>query len=65
MRICRECNSANIKIEGVGSFEDTIIVHCLDCGEGYEIEPDGFGEGGLEMVEAMEIAGAFNNKEGE
>lgn len=54
-RICRECRKGHLKITGVGGFEDTILVECTNCGEEYEVEPDGLGEGGLEMLEALEI----------
>jgi len=39
----------------MGPYEDTIIVECQECGEEYEVEPDGLDEGGMEMVEAWEI----------
>jgi hypothetical protein len=39
----------------MGAWEDTILVQCTECGEEYELEPDGLGEGGMEMVEAFEI----------
>jgi len=35
--------------------KDTVLVECPECGEEYELEPDGLGEGGMEMVEAFEI----------
>ena len=55
-RDCRECEAkGSMKILGVGFYGDTIEVECQVCGEGYEIEPDGFGEGAMEFVEAMEI----------
>jgi hypothetical protein len=54
-RICRECKKGRLKITGVGGFEDTILVECPNCGEEYEVEPDGLGEGGLEMLEALQI----------
>ena len=53
--ICRECHKGRLKITGVGGFEDTILVECSHCGEEYEVEPDGLGEGGMEMLEAMEV----------
>jgi len=55
-RKCRECGG-EIKIVGTGDYGDTIEVECQnpDCFECYEVEPDGFGEGGLEMVDAMMI----------
>jgi hypothetical protein len=53
-RICRECGEGPLEITGTGYYEDTIIVECPHCGEEYELEPDGLGEGGFEMVEAMQ-----------
>ena len=53
-RTCRECNG-ELKIMGTGYLGDTIEVECQDCGEYYEVEPDGLGEGGLEMVDAQMI----------
>jgi len=54
-RICRECKKGQLKIIGMGPYEDTIIVECQECGEEYEVEPDGLGDGAMEMVEAWEI----------
>jgi len=55
-RACRECQiSDSLKILGTGAYNDTIEVECTVCGELYEVEPDGLGEGGLEMVDAMSI----------
>jgi len=54
MRKCRECGG-EIKIMGMGFYGDTIEVVCQSCDEYYEVEPDGLGEGGLEMVEAQMI----------
>ena len=51
---CRECGG-ELEIKGTGYCGDTILVECLVCYESYELEPDGLGEGGLEMVEAMMI----------
>ena len=55
-RTCRECNG-EIKIAGIGSYGDSIEVECQnpDCLECYEVEMDGFGEGGLEMADALLI----------
>lgn len=56
---CRECGG-ELKIVGTGSFGDTIMVLCYEddrCGEEYELEPDGLGEGGLEMIDAIEMEG--------
>lgn len=54
-RFCRECKKGTLKVTGMGPYEDTIFVECQECGEEYEVEPDGLGEGGMEMVEAFEI----------
>lgn len=54
-RICRECRKGTLKVIGMGPYEDTIIVECQECGEEYELEPDGLDEGCMEMVEAFEI----------
>jgi hypothetical protein len=54
-RICRECKKGRLQITGMGFYEDTIMVECPECGEEYEVEPDGLGEAGMEMVEAFEI----------
>jgi len=56
MRTCRECQTPDsLKILGTGAYNDTIEVECINCGELYEVEPDGLGEGGLEMVDAMNL----------
>ena len=54
MRKCRECG-AKLEILGVGCYGDIIEVECQGCGESYEVEMDGLGEGGLEFVEAQMI----------
>jgi hypothetical protein len=56
-RQCRneDCNGKLI-IQGVAGFNDLIEVECNQCKETLELEPDGLGEGGMEMVEAMQIA---------
>lgn len=53
MRICRECGRRKAEIVGTGTYGDTIEVECTHCGEFYEVEVDGFGEGGLEFIEAL------------
>lgn len=52
-RLCPECENANLKIIGVGVYGDTIEAECPECGESFELEPDGFDEGGMEMIEAL------------
>lgn len=64
-RICRECKEGRLEVVGLGDFEDTIIVHCAECDEEYELEPDGLGEGCMELIEAFELEmarreGAYN-----
>jgi len=54
MATCRECNG-KLEILGTGSYGDTIEVECLECGECYEVEPDGLGDAGFEMGEAKMI----------
>ena len=49
-RECRECGG-KLEILGTGCY-DGVEVECLECGECYEVEPDGLGEGGMEWVEA-------------
>jgi hypothetical protein len=53
-RRCPECKRGRLEIVGMGDLEDTILVECPECGAELELEPDGLGEGGLEMVEAFE-----------
>ena len=60
MSICKECKEKALKIVGIGYYGDTIEVECTACGEFYEVEPDGLGQGGLEMITAMEM----DNQEG-
>jgi hypothetical protein len=52
---CRECLIGELDIIGTGSYG--VEVECLNhgCGEIYEVEPDGLGQGGLEYVEAQMI----------
>ncbi len=64
-RICRECRKGRLEIIGMGPYEDTIIVECPECGEEYEVEPDGLDEGGMEMVEAWEIEQKHRQQEDE
>jgi hypothetical protein len=55
-RKCPSCNEGTLEIQGVAGFNDLIEVECNKCGEVLELEPDGLGDGGLEMVDAMMIA---------
>lgn len=52
---CRECQKKTLKITGTGHYGDTVEVECTNCGEVYEVEPDGLGQGGLELIIAMEM----------
>ncbi len=51
-RKCRECGDGYLDVIGTSGFGDTIEVECDNCGETYELEPDGLGEGGMEWVDA-------------
>jgi hypothetical protein len=55
---CRTCKTGKLKIIGVGYYGDTIEVECKneDCQDSYEVEPDGLGMGGLELVYAMSLS---------
>lgn len=56
---CRTCGK-ELKILGLGFYGDTIEVECVACGDTYEVEPDGLGEGGLEFIEAQRIQREFD-----
>ena len=62
-RTCPECQRGRLKVIGLGDYEDTILVECSDCGAELELEPDGLGEGGLEMVEAFEAEQKLRERE--
>jgi len=50
---CSECNG-QLRVLGIKAGNDSVIMAgCTKCGEVYELEPDGMGEGGMEWVEAM------------
>ena len=55
MRKCRECGSNDIELIGTGLYGDTVEAECQTCGTIFEVEPDSFGEGGLEWVEAKAV----------
>jgi hypothetical protein len=56
-RTCRnEGCDGTLEIQGIAGFNDLIEVQCNKCEDVYEVEPDGLGDGGLEMVDAMMIA---------
>ena len=63
-RRCPECTTGTLRIVGMGDYEDTILVEC-DCGFEGELEPDGLGEGGIEMVEAFDVAMRARRQAGE
>jgi len=52
---CRECEIGRLRIIGTGFYGDTVEVECQNaqCGEVYEVEPDGLGMCGEEMAFAM------------
>lgn len=52
MAKCRECGG-KLKVLGSGYYGDTVLVKCRDCRAKYEVEPDGLGMGGEEMLLAM------------
>ena len=54
MAKCRECKTGKLKIMGTGYYGDTVEVECQnpECGDIYEVEPDGLGDAGFEWVEA-------------
>ena len=54
-RKCYECGAIALVIDGLGEYKDTILIHCEECGIEGELEPDGLGEGGFELLEALEI----------
>ena len=59
---CRECETGDLKILGTTNFESCIEVECQnpECGEVYEVEPDGLGEGGMEWVQARMLDKLYN-----
>jgi len=61
MKKCRECGTGTLRIIGTGYMGDTIEVECDSCHEVYEVEPDGLGMGGEEMIEAMMLSGEFED----
>lgn len=52
MKECRECGG-ELEVMGTGYYGDTIEVECKACGEFYEVEADGLGEGGEEYIDAV------------
>lgn len=65
MRNCRECKIGTLQITGLNHYGDGIMVACQNpnCLEEYELEPDGLGEGGMEMVYAQMLEDGFSPEE--
>ena len=55
---CRKCGG-ELEIQGTGGYGNTIVVECTECGEGYEVEPDGLNMSGEEMIIAMTKQGGY------
>jgi hypothetical protein len=57
MNQCRECGNGELKVLGTGGFGDVVEVECQNpnCGEIYDVEPDGLGMGGEEWILAKSI----------
>jgi transcription elongation factor Elf1 len=51
MMKCFDCGSKSMVV--CDCDDVSITVYCEDCGQTFTVEPDGFGHGGLEWVEAM------------
>ena len=62
-RECRECKQDGLKVIGMGAYGDSIIVECPHCGAEYELDPDGLGEAGFELIEAFEIENQRRSEE--
>jgi len=58
MNNCREC-AGELEIIGTGGFGDTVMVICEDCRIEYEVEPDGLGMGGMELMYAKQAEGTL------
>lgn len=50
MTRCIECRAGELRILGTGFYGDTVEVECQNCGEIYEVEPDGPGMAGEEWA---------------
>lgn len=53
---CRSCGG---QLAVAGAEDAVLSVACTECGDGYDVEPDAFGDGGIEywpqaMAEAEE-----------
>jgi hypothetical protein len=48
--VCRSCGGI---LHVIDADDATMVVECDDCGEGYTVEPDAFGDGGIEYWPAM------------
>jgi len=60
---CKECGNKSLTIQGLGYLGDTIEVECSSCGINYEVEQDGLGQGGLEMIDAINAETERNEPE--
>lgn len=47
---CRECGGP---LQVTDADDATMLVECEQCGESYSVEPDGFGDGGMEYWPAI------------
>lgn len=47
---CRECRG---QLRVTDADDATMLVECEDCGEAYSVEPDAFGDGGIEYWPAI------------
>lgn len=63
--LCRECEIGELKVIGLGGFDDLVQVECGHCGAIYDLEPDGLGRGGDEFVEAWAIQNGISFEEDE
>jgi hypothetical protein len=55
--VCRECGGT---LQVTDADDATMFVECDDCGDGYLVEPDAFGDGAVQYWPAMmaELEGA-------
>jgi hypothetical protein len=63
--LCRECEIGSLKVIGLGGYDDLVQVECRHCGAIYDVEPDGLGRSGDELVEAWAIDGDASLEEDE
>lgn len=48
--VCRECGGELLVIDG---DDCSMVVECQTCGDCYSVEPDAFGDGGIEYWPAI------------